>query len=129
MVHQVAANGLVQSHLEGDFELGADPVGRADQDGRFEALQIEPKQGAETPDSAQNIAVEGLLRQELDAFLGPVAGGDVDAGIGVGYGMGLQFVRHDKSFPPAKFPRGGWAESTILAGDGSAGLCMAVEKK
>ena len=73
VVDQVSAHGLVQAEFEGDLELGADAVGRADQDGVLPALQVEPEERAEAADAAQHIAVKGLLRQVLDALLGAVA--------------------------------------------------------
>jgi hypothetical protein len=79
VVDQVGAHGVVHAELEGDLELGAHAVGGADQDGVLPALQVEPEERAEAADAAQDVAVEGLLRQVLDAFLGAVAGGDVDA--------------------------------------------------
>ncbi len=89
----------MEAQFEGNLELGANAVGRADQDGRLPALQVEAEEGAEAADAAQNIAVKGLLGEELDAFLGAVAGGNVDAGVSVGHGMGVGFVKHDESFP------------------------------
>ena len=94
MVHQVRAHGVVHAQLESHFELGAHTVRRADQDGLLPALQVEPEQGAEAADPAQHIAVEGLLGQVLDAFLGAVAAGDVNACVGVRYRLGFSFVRH-----------------------------------
>ena len=70
---------MVQAELKGDLELGTDSVRRADENGVFEALEIEPEQSAETADAAENVAVESLLRQVLNAFLGAVARGDVYA--------------------------------------------------
>ena len=52
VIDQVGADGGVEAHLEGDLELGSDAVGRADQDGAFELLQIEPEEGAEPADAA-----------------------------------------------------------------------------
>ena len=52
MIDEVCADGLVEAEGEGDFELGANAVGRADQDGVFPALQVEAKEGAESSDAA-----------------------------------------------------------------------------
>ncbi len=103
VVHQIRAHRLVQAELEGHLELGAHAVGRADQDGVLPALHVEPEERAEAADAAQNIAVKGLLRQVLDAFLGAVATADIDACVGVGHGFGFGFVGHD-----AVFLRMGW---------------------
>ena len=117
VVHQVRAHGVVQAQLEGDLQLGAHAVGRADQDGVFPALQVEPEERAKAADAAQHIAVKGLLRQVLDAVLGAVATADVHAGIGVGYGFGFGFVGHGADFLRMESRSGVcWPERSILAG-------------
>ena len=98
MVHQVGAHRVVQPQLEGHLQLGAHAVGRAHQDGVLPALHVQPEERAEAADPAQNIAVEGLLRQVLDAFLGAVATADVHAGVGVGHGLGLDSSAHGAAF-------------------------------
>jgi hypothetical protein len=107
VVHQILAYRLMKAQFEGHLELGPDAVCRAHQDGALPALQIEPEQGAEAADAAQNVAVEGFLRQELDALFGPVATGNVDAGVGVCHGMKLGFFKHDEGLSTSKFPAGG----------------------
>ena len=96
VIDQVNAHALVQSQLEGNFELGTYAVGRADEDGGFPALQIEPEERSKAADAAQDVAVKGLLSQVFDAVLGAISTADVDPGIGVGYGFGFGFgfVRH-----------------------------------
>ena len=103
MVHQVRAHGVVHAQLEGHLQLGAHAVGRADQDGVLPALQVKPVKRAKAADAAQHVAVEGLLRQILDAFLGAVAAGDVNAGVGVGHGFGFGFVWHGAGFLRMEF--------------------------
>ena len=98
------------AQLEGDLELGAHAVGRADEDGVLPALQVEPEERAKAADSAQHVAVKGLLRQVLDAVLGAVATADVNASIGVGYGFGFGFVRHGAAFCGVKL------RAALLAG-------------
>jgi hypothetical protein len=58
-------------------------------------LQVEPEEGAETADTGQDIAVQGFLGEKLDAFLGPVAGRDINASVGVRHGVRLRLVRHE----------------------------------
>jgi len=77
----------VQPQGKGDLELGAHAVGRADQNGVFPALQIQPEKRAKAADPAQYVAVKGLLRQVLDSFLGLAGAAEVHAGIGVSYGF------------------------------------------
>ena len=55
--------------------------------------------------AAQDVAIEGFLGQELDAILGAIAAGNVDAGVGVGHGVRLRLFGHDESFPAIKFQR------------------------
>ena len=98
VVHQVGAHGVVQAQLEGHLQLGSHAVGRADQDGLLPALHVQPEQRAEAADSAQHIAIKGLLRQVLDALLGAVAAAEVDAGVGVGHGFGLRFSGTVRAF-------------------------------
>ena len=85
---------------------------------------------AEAADSAQNVAVEGLLRQKLDAFLGAVATADVNAGIGVGHGFRLGFLCHGEDFlrmdfwnrlPPGNTRRK--VDFISLCREGGSGLC------
>ena len=44
VIDQVSADCVVHPHLEGNLELGAHPIRRAHQNGRFPALQIQPEQ-------------------------------------------------------------------------------------
>jgi len=84
VVDQVGANGVVNAEFEGDLELGADAVGRRDEHRLGELLQVKRKQAAEAADFGEYVLVEGFAREHFDALLGAVAGGDVDAGAGVG---------------------------------------------
>ena len=83
VVDEVLAYGVVDAQLEGDLELGADAVGRRDQDGVGKFFEIEREQAAEAADLREHMAVEGLARQHLDALLAAVGAGDVDPGVGV----------------------------------------------
>ena len=83
VVDEVGADGVVDAELEGDLELGAYAVGGGDQHGVGKLGQVEREEAAEAADLAQHLLVEGLAGEHLDALLGAVAGGDVDAGVGV----------------------------------------------
>ena len=69
---------------KGDLELGADAIRTRDEDRVLIALQVGREERAEAADAAEHAAGEGLLRERLDALLGVIAAGDVDAGVGVG---------------------------------------------
>ena len=98
VVDEVGTDGVVEAEFEGDFELGADAVCRADEDRVLEALEVEAEERPEATDATEDIAVEGLLSEVFDALFGAVAGGDVDACRGVGDGLGLGCVRHGAGF-------------------------------
>ena len=109
MVHQVRTHRPVQSQLERHFQLGPHPVRRAHQNRVLPPLQIQPEQRAKPANPSQHIAVKGLLRQKLDALLGPIASADVYAGVGVRHGFLFGFVRHSQDFlvwdsMPARMP-------------------------
>ena len=92
------------------FSLVPTPSAELTRMGFFQRCDIQPVERAEAADAAQHIAVKGLLRQVLDAFLGAVATADVHAGVGVGHGFGFGFVRHGAAFC-------GWiCETALLAG-------------
>ena len=74
-------NGVVNSELEGDLQLGSHAIGGGDQHRVGILLEIEREEAAEAADLAQHLLVEGLARQHLDAVLGLVGGGDIDAGV------------------------------------------------
>jgi len=89
VVHQVRANGVVDSQLEGDLQLGPHAVCAGDKHGLGEFFQVQREQTAKSADLREHMLVECLARQHLDPLLGAVAGGDVNPGIGVG-GTGLR---------------------------------------
>jgi hypothetical protein len=83
VVDEVGADGVMDAELEGELELGADAVGRGDQDWLL-VFAVETEEAAEAADLAEHVAGEGALGEVLDALFGAIAGGDVDAGVGVG---------------------------------------------
>ena len=66
--------------------------------GFFQRCRSSRKSAPKPPIPPKHIAVKGLLRQVLDALLGAVAAGDVDAGVGVGDGFGFGFFGHCAAF-------------------------------
>ena len=89
VVHQVGAHGVVQAHLEGDLELGAHAVHAARPAPGRDTFLVQREQAAEAADIAEDVVVEGLVREILDALLGAVGALDVHAGVGVGDAGGL----------------------------------------
>src|SRR3984957_12062283 len=73
VVDQVAANGGMQAHLEGNFQLGTYAVHARDQDGIGVLDFVDCEQAAEAADFAEHAAGERFVGQVLDALLG--AGG------------------------------------------------------
>ena len=63
------ADGVVDAELEGDLEFGAYAVGRGDEDGVGELLEVEGEEAAEAADFGEDMLVEGLAREHLDALL------------------------------------------------------------
>ena len=70
------------------LDLGADAVGRGHEHGLAVAGEVRAEHPAERPDLGEDLGVEGRVRQALDAGLGRVRGGDVDAGLAVVHGKG-----------------------------------------
>ena len=89
VIHQVAADGVMHAHVEGDFQLGAHAIDARNQH-RIQILFVDREQPAESADFAQHSLGEGFVGQILDALLGAVATIDADTGIGVGDGVGWE---------------------------------------
>ncbi len=84
MIHQVAADRGVQTHLKRDLQLGADAIHTRNQHWIGVFCLVHGEQPAKAPNFAEHAARESLMRQVLDALLGAVGAADVYAGIGVG---------------------------------------------
>ena len=86
VIDQVGANGVMDVHLEGDLQLGADAVDARDQN-RVDPLRlVHGEQAAEAADFAQNAAGKGLVGEILDPLFGAVGAVNVHTSIGVGDG-------------------------------------------
>jgi hypothetical protein len=80
----------VPSGVDRDLELGADSVGRGDQDGIAEPGGPEVEGAAEPADRAVGTGPRGRARQRLDRLDERAAGIDIDASVLVaaaGYGV------------------------------------------
>ena len=79
VVYQIGADRVMDVHLEGQLELRADAVHARNQH-RIEILRlVHRKQPAEAANFAEHALGERLMRQILDALLGPVSLIYVDA--------------------------------------------------
>ena len=101
VVDEVGADGGVDAELEGELELGADTVSRADEDGILPLAAVERVKRSKAADPGQDVAVERGGGEGFDAVLGTVTGGDVHTGIGVtdrtdrlGFGHANRFPAH-----------------------------------
>ena len=70
--------------LDGDLELGADPVRCRDEQGVAEAGGLQVKQGPESAQGGVGTGSSGGSRQGLDAFHQGGAGVDIHTRLGVG---------------------------------------------
>ena len=87
VVDEILADGVMDIEVECDLELGADAVGGGDEDGVGKLLQVEGEETAEAADFAEDLFIEGLAGEHLDALFAAVAGGDVYTGVGVADGL------------------------------------------
>src|SRR6185437_7518035 len=98
VVHEIGADGVMETELESDLELGADAIGRTNENGVFPALEVEAEESAEAANAAQDIAIKRLLGEKLDALLGAIGGMKIDASSGVSDGLGSFLVGHGAGF-------------------------------
>ena len=96
--HQVYADGVVNAHIHGQAELGANPVGARYQhwlpvSGRNFA------QGAEATQAAEHLGSSGPPGDTLDPLDQPVAGSYIDARIFVAEGGWSALVAHGVGLP------------------------------
>jgi len=100
----------VAAGLDGDAQLGADAVGRRDQDRIAIAGFGEIEQAAEAADPADCAAPRGRFGQRRDPFDQPVAGRDVDSGLPVSVCgvsiFGVSICSDDGGFPGFDFSLG-----------------------
>jgi len=84
VIDQVGADGVVDVHLEGDFQFGAHAVYARDQDGIHPLRLVHGKQAAETANFAEDAAGKCLVGEILDPLLGAIGAVNVYASVGVG---------------------------------------------
>ena len=72
-----------------DHQLGADPVGAGNEDRILESGALEVEQPAESADFGVRARPGGRPHQRLDQVHHPVAGVDIDPGLGVGQAISL----------------------------------------
>src|SRR5215475_15822795 len=88
MVYEIAADRVMDVHLECELEFGADAVNAGNEDGIKVFGFIYGEEAAETADLAEDASGEGFVGKVLDALLGAVGLVYVDARVGVGDGFG-----------------------------------------
>ena len=86
MIDQVGADGVMDIHLEGDFQLGAHAVHARDQDRVGPLRLVHREQAAKAADFAQYAASKSLVGEILDPLFGAVGAVNVHTGVGVGDG-------------------------------------------
>ena len=87
--HQVDAHRVVAPGIDGEPQLGADPVGSRHQHRFSVAVERHLDQRAEAADAAQHLAPHGAAHAGLDPLDQFLARIDVDAGVAIGYGRSL----------------------------------------
>ncbi len=80
---QIDADRVVAGGFDRDLDLGADAVGRGDQDRVGETGGLEIEQAAKTADFGAGAGARRGAHQGLDQFHHAVAGIDIDAGVRV----------------------------------------------
>ena len=80
---EIDADRVVAAGLDGDLDLGADPVGRGDQDRIVKARGLEVEQAAESADLGTGAGARGGTHQRLDQIHHAVSGVDIDTGVRV----------------------------------------------
>jgi hypothetical protein len=89
MVHQIGADGVVDFHLESEFELCADSVHARNQHGIEILSFIDREKRAKSANFAENAPGKGLVGEILDALLGTIGLINVDARVCVSNGFGI----------------------------------------
>ena len=113
---QVDAHRVVAAGVDGEAQLGADPVGSRHQHGLAVAIQRHFDQGAETAQAAQYFAAHGALHVGLDAFDEFLAGVDIDSGLAIGDGGSLSHSILMANFHGHLYGKGGPAAPARRAG-------------
>src|SRR5450432_598534 len=86
MIHQVAADGGMNAHGHGDFQLGADTVRAGNQDGLFPFFGVQGEEAAKTANAAENAGRKGAAGVMANSLLGVVSDGDVYSSVCVFHG-------------------------------------------
>ena len=84
---QIDSDPVMASGLDGDLQLGADAVGRSDDQRVLESGRLEVEQGSETPQRSLCAGPAGRFGQRLDGVHQHLAGVDIHPRIGVGHAV------------------------------------------
>ena len=108
--HQINADAVHIAGVDGDAQLGADPVGGGDQDRVHIARRLEVKKRAKAAEARHGARPRRPLCRWFDPFDQEVAGINVHTGIGIG--QTISRLHHRMSPPcfcPARIDQGGGA--------------------
>ena len=82
--HKVDADSLMQTCINGEFQLGPDAIGGGDKNRVFEAAGREVEQAAETAQIPKDARSLGLFSERADCIHESVSGIDIDACLAIG---------------------------------------------
>jgi hypothetical protein len=86
---QIDADAAMQAGVDGDLQLGADAVGRGDQNGIAETRGFEIEERAEAAQPAGYARAARGGRRRLDPLDEASACVDIHAGLGIGQGLAV----------------------------------------
>ena len=86
--HEIDAHRVVDAGLDRHLELGADPVGRRDQQRVIVSGRLQVEERPETAQRGLRAGPAGGLGQGFDAFDQRIPGVDIDASLGIGEAVG-----------------------------------------
>ena len=103
VIDQVGADGVVDVHLEGDFQLGAHAVHARHQNRVHPLRLVHGEQAAKAADFAQDAAGKSLVGEILDPLFGAIGAVNVHTCIGVGDGGLRGIMGHGSQYVSVKW--------------------------
>ena len=105
VIDEVAADGVVDSGDESDFQFRADAVGRGHQHRRAHLRKRAVEHPAKAADLREGARVESRAREFLDLLRGEVGGVDINTGIAISCGF-HQVQNASAAAPPPDVRKG-----------------------